>query len=40
VLAAVELDNEAPLATEIVVSFFSGVKPLTDCISGSNELSP
>jgi len=29
-LAAVELDNEAPLATEIVVSFFSGVKPLTD----------
>jgi hypothetical protein len=30
VLAAVELDNEASLATEIVVSFFSGVKPLTD----------
>jgi hypothetical protein len=30
VLAAVELDNAAPLATEIVVNFFSGVKPLTD----------
>jgi hypothetical protein len=26
----VALDIEAPLATEIVVRFFSGVKPLTD----------